>query len=235
VYKLGPMLWVNRAKRTLDNMNHYFLTTLFSGLLLALCNPTNAGQIEPTSHTSTGAAKSSGKLYKKDLINAISEADRIVISEHSDSGDFHDSEKDEMGQELSYVYRQVQLDAKLKAAFLALTQGLDETTQGAFAACVFEPHHTIKFYSGSRLKSTMVICFACGQVEWDGSSRTPPWSLYSGLEAIVGSAGFTPKQNWVARASAHTEVLRQRKCWLENSDSLHHCGVVDSDRMHFFH
>jgi hypothetical protein len=150
-----------------------------------------------------GDEKAASELYKADLINAINSADKIIITEHSNEYDYSNPDEEKMYEGSIIQYGKVELNAKQKANFSAIISGLSNQTQDAFAACIFDPHHSILFYSNGKLTSTMDICFMCGQVEWQGSSGTPPWSIYSGLSQVVESVGLSPERDWRKLAKPH--------------------------------
>lgn len=153
-----------------------------------------------------GAAGSEGtgsSEYKADLLALIERSDRIVVTEHSGPYDNYQTNAGKPRAPEQIVYRARELDAKQKARFLDIVRDMDETEQDAFPACVFEPHHTIRFHAQDELISTMRICFMCGQVEWNGSSATPPWSLYSALAALIDDIGLQAERDWQGLAVRH--------------------------------
>ena len=145
----------------------------------------------------------SGLAYRDALAGMIRRADRIVVTEHSYLYDAYDADAGKSLIPSEVVYGSHQLSPAQKDFFQSTIDGLDPTTQDAFAACVFEPHHRIEFYAGGERISTMANCFKCSQVKWDATSATPPWSLYPGLAALVEEAGFSPKRDWAALARQH--------------------------------
>ena len=146
---------------------------------------------------------SSCLTYRDALAGMIRRADRIVVTEHSYLYDAYDADAGKSLIPNEVVYGSHQLSPAQKDFFQSTVDGLDPTTQDAFAACVYEPHHRIEFYASGERISTMAICFKCSQVKWDATSATPPWSLYPGLAALVEEAGFSPKRDWVALAKQH--------------------------------
>jgi hypothetical protein len=136
--------------------------------------------------------------YADDLIDAIQSADRIVVSEHTDRNDVHSEEEEATYKEVTFATRE--LSPAQRGEFVSILKGLAPEIQDAFPACVFNPHHTIRFYRGGKLKSAVEICFGCGQVEWDGTGKTPPWALYAGLNQFVSSIGLRTKADWHAAA-----------------------------------
>jgi hypothetical protein len=148
-----------------------------------------------------------GGRYLATLSDAIRGADRIVITEHSYPLDAYDADKGKSLLPESIIYKTVELSPMQKAAFLSAIAPLDPRTQDAFPACIFEPHHTIHFHADGNLRSTLQVCFQCGQVEWDGSAETPPWSLYAGLGSAIRAVGLEPERDWRALALARLESM----------------------------
>ena len=146
-----------------------------------------------------------GRAYITELSNMIRGSDRIVVTEHSFQDDAYDADSGKSLIPNDVIYGTRQLTSQQRELFLSTINQLDPKTQDAFPACIFEPHHTIRFYAGDKLKSTMDICFQCGQVEWDATSTTPPWSLYSGLATFIKDVGFQPERDWAALARRHVQ------------------------------
>lgn len=150
-----------------------------------------------------GCERGGGRDYIHDLSAMIRHSDRIIVTEHSWEMDVFDPDtgKSLIPEEITYGARE--LTAAQKQMFLNTVENLDPKTQDAFSACVTEVHHTVSFFAHGRLVSSMGICFQCGEVVWDGTQATPPWSLYSGLESVVKQIGFEPKRNWFELAKQH--------------------------------
>ena len=144
-----------------------------------------------------------GQAYLGALAEIIQRSDRISVTEHSYEYDAYDTEAGRSLIPDEVVYGTRELDASQEGLFLSTIQALDPKTQDAFAACIFEPHHTVRFYTAGKLTSTMKICFECGQVEWDATKTTPPWSLPSGLATFINGIGFSPDRDWAALAKQH--------------------------------
>lgn len=145
----------------------------------------------------------SGSEYLIKLAGAIRRSDRIVLTEHSYLYDAYDSRAGKSLIPNEVVYGSRELGGDQADLFLSTVESLDPQTQNAVTACIFEPHHTLRFYAEGELVSTMDICFKCSQVKWDATDLTPPWSLLSGLAATVKDAGFSPERDWAALAEQH--------------------------------
>ena len=136
-----------------------------------------------------------GGKYLADLLAAIQNADVITIAEHSDMIDYWRPDRSVDGYK-EKIYEVVQISQTEKRGLIEMVRSLDTTTQNAFAACTFNPHHRIAFYKDGKLTSTMEVCFECGDIEWKGSSQLPPWSIYGGMKAYISSIGLHPKAEW---------------------------------------
>ena len=148
-------------------------------------------------------ADTSGAQYRSQLAEMIRRSERIVVTEHSYPFDAYDTKAGKSLIPDEVVYGTRELSGREVDFFLDTVNGLDPSTQDAFAACIFEPHHTIRFYTAAESVSTMKICFKCWQVEWDGTELAPPWALYTGLAAVVKEAGFSPERDWASLAQPH--------------------------------
>jgi len=143
-------------------------------------------------------ANESGGRYLLDLLATIRKADKITVTEHSDRVDYVILYHTEDGYQ-EKIYQVLQLTPQDKEDWIDLLGTLESKTQEAFPACIFEPHHRIAFYSNGKLFSTMEVCLQCGQVEWDGTSQTPPWSLHNGMRQFISRIGMPPKDDWRAK------------------------------------
>jgi hypothetical protein len=136
-----------------------------------------------------------GGKYLRDLRAAIENADDITITEHSDKSYYITPDRGLEGYK-EQVYAVVKISQSEKRGLIEMVNALDTTTQNAFPACIFDPHHRLAFHSKGKLASTMEVCFECGQIEWDGSTQTPPWAIYRGMKAFVAGIGLHPKADW---------------------------------------
>ena len=153
--------------------------------------------------TLCACSRTGSSAYLTALEDAIRSADRIVIAEHSSPVDLYDAAAGKPLAHKEFVYRTVELNDSQRSQFLKLIEGLDPKEQDAFPACIFEGHHTVRFYAGAKLVSSLQVCFECGQVEWPVTNATPPWSLVPGLEKVIRNAGLQPKRDWAELARAH--------------------------------
>ena len=159
----------------------------------------------------TDPAFNDGKKYIAALVEELRLADRIVITEHSNQYDLPDPAKMVSLMPKDVVYATITLRDEQKRAFVRLLEGLDPATQNAFAACIFEPHHTISFYRGNAVKSELAVCFACSDIRWPGAEASPPWSMYGGLKQFIGSLGMHLSQDWAAAARAHLARAQENR------------------------
>jgi len=146
-----------------------------------------------------------GAQYIQNLLSAIQHSDDITVTEHSNMSDYVRPDRNVDGyKEKIYQVQHVTADEKDK--FIEILNALPTKTQDMFAACIFEPHHRIEFHTKGVLISTMEICFECAQVEWSGSSQTPPGSIYEGMMEFVSSIGLHPKADWYARYASQSSA-----------------------------
>lgn len=157
-----------------------------------------------------GCAQKQGKTYLNELSNAIHDSDRIIVTEHSFELDAYDMDKNVSLLPETVVYRTLELNQEQKNMFLSAIKQLDPKTQDAFPACIFEPHHTVYFHVKGKLRSTMQICFGCGQVEWSATQATPPWSLYGGLQSVIKNLGLQPERDWPILAQEHLKQMSNK-------------------------
>ena len=101
------------------------------------------------------------------------------------------------------MYGTRELYVSQKEFLLSKVRSLDPKPQEWSSVCLFEPHHTMRFYAADKLTSTMEICFKRSQVEWTATKANPPGSLYSGLAQFIESIGLSPDRDWSALAKEH--------------------------------
>lgn len=150
-----------------------------------------------------------GQVFRDRLADAIDSADHIVVTEHSFEYDAFDGNSDKPLLPDDIVYDARELDASQRRSFRAAVAGVDPAKPDAVPACVFAPHHTIRFYAAAKLVSTMKICFQCGQVEWDANRGSAPPALVGGLHDLVRGIGLRPERDWAALARDAARGRRQ--------------------------
>ncbi|MES2041426.1 MAG: hypothetical protein V4495_26715 [Pseudomonadota bacterium] len=135
-----------------------------------------------------------GAAYKVDLINAIRQSSKIIVTEHSSELDFIQAGQAATPKEK--VYRTVTLTTRDRENFIAAIEHVSDKTQQAFSACVFDPHHTVYFYAQGKLSSKLDICFACSQQQWDATKHTPPADIHEGLAQFIKSVKLDTEREW---------------------------------------
>ena len=153
-----------------------------------------------------------GVRYKKALVEAIKTSDRIVVTEHSDRNDFPVSDRNRTDLP-QFEYGRVELDGPAKAKFLKNAETIDGKTKTTATSCIFVPHHTVRFYSGVALKSTMQICFYCGAIDWDATRLAPPHGLWTAILPLIEDAGFqtNPEPEYWAQLLKKARKADRRK------------------------
>ena len=162
---------------------------IFKGFLLLLVCSLVLSCSSEKKETGQGAA------YKADLLKAIRQASKIVVTEHSSEMDFVQTAQTVTQKER--VYRTVTLTKSDRDNFINLIEKTPDETQQLFSACIFDPHHTIYFYTKGKLASKLDICFECGQQQWAGTKNTPPSSIYGSLAKFIQSTGLQPEREWL--------------------------------------
>ncbi|MES2316663.1 MAG: hypothetical protein V4631_04145 [Pseudomonadota bacterium] len=149
-----------------------------------------------------------GRLYIAELADAIRKADRIVVTEHAyeyDGVDPYIDGKPEPKAHDIFVYSSKELTSSERASFMQKVSNLAPKTESAFAACIFEPRHTVTFYQAGKQTSALRICFHCGDIKWDGSRNTQPSSLLPALGKLIASIGMKEERDWRALALARIQ------------------------------
>lgn len=177
--------------------NYLYPFVLIFGATIAACSP-QSNQPTAPSHATHSAAQVS--QYKVDLLTAINNSDKIVVTEHSHPFDNWDDKSDKSLVPNDIIYKSKEIAKGKKDDFLEIVNNLDGEVQQAYPMCIFQPHHTIQFFSKNRLLSTMEICFICDHIRWTGSKAKPPLSLYTGLEEFLKENGFNSKRDWKSLA-----------------------------------
>ena len=149
--------------------------------------------------------ESEGREYRDTLAETIRRANKIIVTEHSDLFAAYRRANRKFPTPAEVVYGTRKLSDEQKQFFLTTVEALDARTQVGIPKCIFEPHHTIRFYVDEKLVSRMFICFKCNQVEWTRTSLRPPESLYSGLATFIKGIGLSPKRDWEALARQHLQ------------------------------
>lgn len=141
--------------------------------------------------------------YKSALVAAAATADRIVVSEHA-SGMEHmvAEDKSTWVEGPMTVYREKELTPAARTEFLKRLRAMPSKGPEFALGCVPEYHHSIAFYSAQKRSSRLLICFQCGQTQWDGSGESEPDALIPLLAATVEGAGFELERDWKALAKA---------------------------------
>lgn len=142
----------------------------------------------------------SGAAYKADLIRAIEQSDKIIVTEHSSEMDFIQAYPDSSAsaQHTEIIYHKHALTAQEKEKFLTDALAMADETQDAFSACISDPHHSFSFYHAGKLTSKLDVCFQCAQVEWPQNRHAPPWAIYDMLAKTVNLLGMHDERDWVS-------------------------------------
>ena len=154
------------------------------------------------------AISAHGPVYKRHLIKRIKESEDITITEHSDRMDFVDESGNLPEDYPFYEYRQITLTEEQRSGFLSAVEEMDEDTVSGSSMCIFEPHHRLEFIGDEEARSTMSICFRCGQVRWDEVNLVHPEGHFAGLHSLIDQVGLQADKDWRTLAKQQSEPQR---------------------------
>jgi hypothetical protein len=143
--------------------------------------------------------------FRDDLMLALEKADRILLVEHSCWVDFLSEANATTKEPPRYEYRTVDLSESAKTVFIQGVRHLKPKRVAWTSACLFEDHHSIRFYERNMLKSTMKLCFKCSQVSWDGSKAGEPDGFMQVASSIFLAKGFELKKDWQEMAQKYAQ------------------------------
>lgn len=144
-----------------------------------------------------------GAIYKSALIKLIDESNRIIVTEHSDQYDLWDSKTMTSLIPDPIIYETKILTRLQSAELIDGIKKMSSKENNWIHACIFEPRHTIKFYSNEKMLSQMDICFKCGDIFWEGENVGVPGALIDVLGKFIERIGLHRELNWKALASKH--------------------------------
>lgn len=140
-----------------------------------------------------------GAAYKADLLTAIRQSSKIVVTEHSSEMDF--IEAGQAATQKERVYRSVTLTSRDRENFINAIEQVSDATSQLVSACIFDPHHTVYFLVQGKLSSKLDVCFECSQQQWNATKHTPPADIYGGLAQFIKSVKLNPEREWVSLVS----------------------------------
>jgi hypothetical protein len=144
-----------------------------------------------------------GAIYKSALLKLIAESNKIIVTEHSDQYDLWDSKTMSSLIPNPIIYETKILTSLQRAEFSDSIKKMSSKENKWITTCIFEPHHTINFYSNEKMLSRMEICFKCGDVYWEGENVGVPGALIGVLGKLIERIGLHRELNWKALAREH--------------------------------
>ena len=174
------------------------LAILLALILVSACGEAPDQEIDG----SFAPVSESGRRYIEILATEISAADRIVVTEHSFELDAYDEQLGKSRIAEPIIYATLELSATQKRQFSRLASEISPITEDGSLLCIFEPHHSIAFYTSGIETSVMHICFSCGEVRWLKANLIPPAKLDEELSKFILSIGMQPERDWVEMAEA---------------------------------
>ena len=139
-------------------------------------------------------SNANGAKFKQDLERAVATSDRIVVLEHSHASDFTGIVPT-ASKPPYYSYGSRVLSSSATADFQARVRNLTAYNSRP-SNRQFQPHHTIKFYSAGRLKSSMLVSFGINEVRWNGSRHTASQDIIRAVGPVIANAGFRTSRDW---------------------------------------
>ena len=136
------------------------------------------------------------KAFRADLLAAVSAASRIEVVEHSWRYDFLDDRGEPVEDPPHLEYKRVALTPEQQAELHQRFEAMSEDPKTAFAACIFEPHHSIELTAADGGKSVISVCFTCDDTKWDGSVGPPPREFQEVLLRFIEPLGFQAHREW---------------------------------------
>ena len=147
------------------------------------------------------------KEFKSHLTEALDEATRIEIVEHSWHYDFGESDKQSI--DLPYFeYKRMRLSKNQENEFRKIFNEMSRKPKTDFFPCGFAPHHSIEIYDQEERKTVVQVCFQCGDTSWsDTETVITPARFQSVFLKFIKPLGFKAERDWGALARERREEL----------------------------
>lgn len=166
-----------------------------SGTAALLISSCGTVAVPATTPVITINANEEAKNYNLALVDAIQNADRIVIKEHSHEVDFFGAIPG-LDNPPQYSYGLKVLNTGEKILFLENARKLKGEARIVKTICLFVPHHTIDFYEKDVLKSSMQICYKCSDIKWSATTYGASQDVFQALTPLITQAGMQPHRAW---------------------------------------
>lgn len=192
----------------------YLLKLLFS-MVFGLCFVYGLFYIkvnQPADNSRTAA----DEKFKQELVASIMSAEKIVVTEHSDTQDWSREDFEatatrvmrkpgnsdieiEMLENRSLpviTYREVELNNYQRLKLLLLVKVFVVDKARNYSLCLPSFHHQLKFYVAGEPTKFMDICFQCSQLEWNSAGVLAPSLIYPLMRYEINSLGFSAERDW---------------------------------------
>ncbi|MDA7881869.1 hypothetical protein N9A94_06150 [Akkermansiaceae bacterium] len=147
------------------------------------------------------------KQFKSDLLEALNNASRVEIVEHSWHWEFGESDK--LPSELPYIeYKRMRLSEGQQNEFRKIFSGMSRKPRTDFLPCAFEPHHTIEIYDHEGEQKVVKICFQCGDTSWGEETTITPDLFQSTFWKFIKQHGFQRERDWYALAQERKKATK---------------------------
>jgi len=155
-------------------------------------------------------ADEEAKKYNLALVDAIQNADKIVIKEHSHKVDFFGTIPG-LNNTPQYTYARKELNTGEKILFLQDVRNLKGVAKTVNTNYLFASHHTIDFYEQGMLKSSMQICYKCSDIKWSATHYKASQDVFQALTPAITRAGMQTRRAWDEMAKLRYQEENQAK------------------------
>ena len=181
-----------------ENMfkGYFGLMAVTASILLNSCaSGPEPGRIKEDVVSRKIKADTEARKFNRILLDAIQDADKIVIKEHSDKVDFYGLVP-ELETPPEYTYATKELTTGERILFLEDVMALKGVAKIGNVNSLFTPHHTIEFYEQGALKSSMKISFNTRALKWNATNKRESQDVFQALSAVVGRTGMQTNRAW---------------------------------------
>ena len=192
-----------------------YLLRLFFSLMFGLCFVYGFFYIKVNAY-SDDARVAADEKFKQELITSIISAEKIVVTEHSDTQDWSQedfeatatrvmrkvdgsNENIEMLENRSLpviTYREIELNNYQRLKLLLLIKMFAVDTAYNYSLCLPSFHHQLQFYMADESTKFLDICFQCNQLEWNHAGVLAPSLMYSIMRSEINSLGLSAERDW---------------------------------------
>jgi len=137
--------------------------------------------------------------FNKEFALAVTEADVVVVREHSHSSDLNSSlvARNKISE---YTYIKKELNFNERMTFVKEVNALKGRARNITTDCLFVPHHSVELYKNGNLSSVMEICYNCGEIKWNGSKLKASGDMFDAVTPLLKRSGMKVHRDWHSKA-----------------------------------